>query len=244
MKILVLSQAVQSMGFEELGAAKALKEAFGAVDQAHLSEWMGGMEAEGPTAGSVLDLQRTVAALSANGGAQSVTLTKEITLNSALTLEKGSLTINLGGHTMTLSDAAISGWNLLYSTANAGSGWGFSVGKNAMLTMTGNGNVKAAFDLTSQGKDVKVKQDEDLVVYKDDMASDSDNWSENHLILNTGSLTLDLNNHDLTIAESSAADGFINILSGHLTMKGTGNVYSNHFAVFYPKIRRRQLKKN
>ena len=61
--------------------------------------------------------------MSANGGAQTVTLTEDITLNSALTLEKGSLTINLGGHTLTLSDAATSGWNPLYSTAKAGSGW-------------------------------------------------------------------------------------------------------------------------
>lgn len=341
-EILVLSQAVQSMGFESMGAAEALNEAFGAVDQAHLNEWMGGMEAEGPTAGSALDLQRIVAAMSANGGAQTVTLTEDITLNSALTLEKGSLTINLGGHTLTLSDAATSGWNPLYSTAKAGSGWGFSVGKNATLTIIGAGKVqgnglsslfnvlgslnlnvtgtiggadyvvnigggsvsiqsgdfsyssglaqkddsavsgkvdisggsfpqtreevqeslgemagtvnggsfageatpvktyadlKAAFALANQGNDVKIKLDANLTVTGDDMDPDEGasfaEYYNNCLILKAGTLTLDLNNHDLTMASNAVSDGFMNVNGGHLTVKGTGNIYSDHFAVFY-----------
>jgi len=143
-EILVLSQAVQSMGFETMGAADALDEAFGEVDQANLSKWMGGMEAEGPKAATAQDLVNTVNALSANGGAQTVTLTNDITLN-ALALEKGSLTIDLGGNTLTLTGEETSGWNLLYSTASAaGKSWGFSVGKNATLTIKGDGGVKGS----------------------------------------------------------------------------------------------------
>lgn len=147
-EILVLSQAVQSMGFESMGAAEALNEAFGAVDQAHLNEWMGGMEAEVPgeqpddqpqgepvTPDELEALLETIE----DGDVKEVYLESN-TMLAGLDLPAGDLTIDLAGKNLTIGKS-LSGWTLI-PTANAESATDYIyVRKGAKLTIRGKGDI-------------------------------------------------------------------------------------------------------
>lgn len=147
-EILVLSQAVQSMGFESMGAAAALNEAFGAVDQAHLNEWMGGMEAEVPgeqpddqpqgepvTPDELEALLETIE----DGDVKEVYLESN-TMLAGLDLPAGDLTIDLAGKNLTIGKS-LSGWTLI-PTANAESATDYIyVRKGAKLTIRGKGDI-------------------------------------------------------------------------------------------------------
>ena len=91
--ILVLSQAVQTAGFDD--AATALDAAFGEADATNVAAWFSGEEFETPVV--VTTAEELLAALEEG---KKVLLGNDIALTEAVSVEK-TANINLGGYTLT-----------------------------------------------------------------------------------------------------------------------------------------------
>ena len=162
-EILVLSQAVQTAGFEEVGAAAALNEAFGEVTANKAVEWFTGMKA--PSIAS--NVEETKDLLEQGGN---ILLSDDITTTAEdvedgkkayfFTEAEDETVIDLNGKTLTAADRT----NAVFRT------------DNSKLTIRGNGTVEFGYALAIvQGEKSQLIIESGTFLRDDASNNDTDN---------------------------------------------------------------------
>ncbi len=180
--VMVLSQAVQTAGFDNAG--EALNTGFGELNEENVIKWFGGVEKKTHVVSSAQELKD---AMLTRGG--HIILNDDIIVDKDTPLQWGSymfvangreVTIDLNGHDIIVEEDVSTKLLFVFTTANNG----------AVLNVVGEGNVKALNKST--GVFWAMNPNNQINIYGGTYEVNGDNWSDDQPILYCNSGYIDV----------------------------------------------------